>query len=130
MKISRIQITKIKNLKIQILSDKPYLKLGRQESVQESTKNPKLKNKRTKKSLQNLVWQGICQESKILKYFQKKFYVLESLNSLPAYLRWLFLKIVTAPPPYTMEGNNPPSIYGGDQLRLSPQISKQQMRNQ
>lgn len=126
MKISRIQIRKIKNLKIQILSDKPYLQLG----CQESTKNPKLKNKRTKKSLQNLVWQGICQESKILKYFQKKFYVLESLNSLPAYLRWLFLKIVPAPPPYTMEGNNPPSIYGGDQLRLSPQISKQQMRNQ
>lgn len=130
MKISRIQIKEIKNLKIQILSDKPYLQLGCQESVQESTKNPKLKNKRTKKSLQNLVWQGICQESKILKYFQKKFYVLESPNSLPAYLRWLFLKIVTAPPPYTMEGNNPPSIYGGDQLRLSPQISKQQMRNQ
>lgn len=130
MKISRIQIKEIKNLKIQILTDKPYSQVGRQESVQESTKNPKLKNKRTKKSLHNLVWQGICQESKILKYFQKKFCVLESLNSLPAYLRWLFLKIVTAPPPYTMEGNNPPSIYGGDQLCLSPQISKQQMRNQ
>ncbi len=130
MKISRIQIRKIKNLKIQILSDRTYLKADCQESVQESTKNPKLKNKRTIKSLQNLMWQGICQESKILKYFQKKFYVLERPNSLPAYLRWLFLKIVTAPPPYTMEGNNPPSIYGGDQLRLSPQISKQQMRNQ
>jgi hypothetical protein len=130
MKISRIQIKKIKNLKIQILSDRTYLQANRQESVQESTKNPKLKNKRTIKSLQNLMRQGICQESKILKYLQKKIYVLERLNSLPAYLRWLFLKIVTAPPPYTMEGNNPPSIYGGDQLRLSPQISKQQMRNQ
>jgi hypothetical protein len=130
MKISRIQIKKIKNLKIQILSDGTYLKANRQESVQESTKNPKLKNKRTIKSLQNLMWQGIYQESKILKYLQKKFYVLERPSSLPAYLRWLFLKIVTAPPPYTMEGNNPPSIYGGDQLRLSPQISKQQMRNQ
>jgi len=130
MKISRIQIKKIKNLKIQILSDRTYLQANRQESVQESSKNPKLKNKRTIKSLQNLMWQRICQESKILKYLQKKIYVLERLNSLPAYLRWLFLKIVTAPPPYTMEGNNPPSIYGGDQLRLSPQISKQQMRNQ
>ena len=130
MKISRIQIKKIKNLKIQILSDGTYSQANRQESVQESTKNPKLKNKRTIKSLQNLMWQGICQESKILKYLQKKIYVLERLNSLPAYLRWLFLKIVTAPPPYTMEGNNPPSIYGGDQLRLSPQISKQQMKNQ
>ena len=71
MKISRIQIKKIKNLKIQILSDGTYLQDNPQESVQESTKNPKLKNKRTIKSLQNLMWQGICQEFKILKYLKK-----------------------------------------------------------
>ncbi len=130
MKISGIQIRRIKNLKIQILSHRYYLQANRQKSVQESAKNPKLENNRRIKNLQILVGQAICQESRNFKYFQKKFWILDRSHSLPAYLRWLFLKIVTAPPPYTMEGNNPPSIYGGDQLRLSPQISKQQMRNQ
>lgn len=130
MKVLEIQIRKIKNLKIQILSHGSYSQDNRQESIQESAKNPKLKNERKIKNLRSFMWQAICQESGSSKYFQKNFQVLDRSHSLPAYLRWLFLKIVTAPPPYTMEGNNPPSIYGGDQLRLSPRISKQQTRKQ
>lgn len=130
MKNSRIQIKEIKNLKIHILSGDTYLQVGRQESVQESAKNPELKNNRKIKSSSSLIWQGISQESKIFENLKKKIQVLECLSPLFTYLRWLFLRIVTPPPPYTMEGNNPPSIYGGDQLWLSPQILKQKMRNQ
>ena len=134
MKNLRIQIKnpeiQTKNPKVWILTCNAYSQANRQKSIQESAKNPKLKNGREIKNLQSLVRQGFSQESKNPKLLNKKFQVLECSDSLPAYLRWLFLRIVTAPPPYTMEGNNPPSIYGGDQLRLSPQISKQQMRNQ
>lgn len=116
MKNLRIQIKnpkiRTKNPKVWIMTCEPYLQKDRQKSIQESAKNPKLKNGREEKSPQSPERQGFSQESKNPKLFNKNFHILECSNSLPAYLRWLFLRIVTAPPPYTMEGNNPPSIYG------------------
>ena len=109
MKNPRIQI---KNPKFWILICKTYLQKDSQESTLRIRKNPKSKNERKTKSPQSLQRQGFLQESKNPKLFNKNFQVLECQNSLPTYLLWLFLRIVTAPPPYTMEGSNPPSIYG------------------
>lgn len=116
MKKSEIQIKKPRNQtkksKIWILSCNPYSQANRQKTIQETAKKPKLKNCEGIKNLQSLVGQGVLQEIKKPKLLNKNFQILEYPNSLPAYLRWLFLRIVTAPPPYTMEGSNPPSIYG------------------
>jgi hypothetical protein len=49
---------------------------------------------------------------------------LEYSNSLPAYLRWLFLRIVTAPPPYTMESINTLQVVMGVTDLSSPRILK------
>ena len=116
MKNSRIQIKnpeiQAKNPKFWILTCKSYSKKDSQESKLRIRKNPKSKKERRAKSLQSIVRQGFSQESKNSKLFNKNFQILECSNHLPAYLRWLFLRIVTPPPPYTMEGSNPPSIYG------------------
>ncbi len=110
MKNSKNQIKnpeiQTKNPKVWISTYETYLQDNRQKSVQESAKNPKLKNGRELKNLPSLERQGFSQESKNPKLFNKNFLVLECLSSLPAYLRWLFLRIVTAPPPYTMESIN------------------------
>ncbi len=90
----------------------------------------KFKNQKFFKSFLRPIKQGLRQVSKFPAKVQKFFQVSNCRNLLPAYLYDLYLSYKPPPPPYTMEGNNPPSIYGGDQLRLSPQISKQQMRNQ
>ena len=128
MKNLRIQIKnpeiQAKNPKIWILTCEPYLKANCQKSVQESAKNPKLKNGREVKNLQSLERQGILQESKNPKLFNKNFQVLECANSLPAYLRWLFLRIVTAPPPYTMESINTLQVVMGVTDLSSPRILK------
>lgn len=116
MKNSRIQIKnpeiQFKNPNFWILTCETYLQKDGQESKLRIRKNPKSKNGRKIKSLQSLETQWFSQESKNPKLVNRNFHILECFNSLPAYLRWLFLRIVTAPPPYTMEGNNPPSIYG------------------
>ncbi|MBU6141051.1 MAG: hypothetical protein KGP29_05825 [Proteobacteria bacterium] len=110
MKNLRIQIKnseiQTKNPKVWILTCQPYLQGNRQKSIQEFAKNPKLKNGRETKNLQNLEGQWFSQKSKNPKFFNENFQILERSNSLPAYLRWLFLRIVTAPPPYTMESVN------------------------
>ena len=100
MKTPRIQI---KNSEVRILTCKPYLQGNRQKFAQEFAKNSKLKNEREAKNLQSHGRQGFSRESKKPKLFNRNFQVLYCSNSLPAYLRWLFLRIVTAPPPYTME---------------------------
>jgi hypothetical protein len=124
MKNSRIQIRnpeiQTKNPKVWILTHDTYLQANRQKSIQESAKNPKLKNGRKEKNLQLLEGQRFSQESKNPKLFNKNFQVLERSNSLPAYLRWLFLRIVTAPPPYTMESiNTLQVVMGGDRFVIS-----------
>ncbi len=101
-----------KNPKFWILTCKPYSQKDCQESKLRIRKNPKSKKGRRAKTLQSLQRQGFSQESKNPKLFNNNFQILESVVPLPDYLRWLFLRIVTPPPPYTMEGNNPPSIYG------------------
>jgi hypothetical protein len=107
MKNSRIQIRKPRNQnkksEFWFLSYKPYSQANRQKTIQEIVKKPNLKNWKGIKNLQSLVGQRVSQETKKPKLFNKNFQVLECSNSLPAYLRWLFLRIVTAPPPYTME---------------------------
>ena len=116
MKIPRIKLKnpeiQTKNPKFWILTYEPHSQKDSQESKLRIRKNPKSKKERRAKSLQSLVRQGFSRESKNPKLFNKNFQILECSNPLPAYLRWLFLRIVTPPPPYTMEGNNPPSIYG------------------
>ena len=89
----------LKKSKIQILSCKTYLRAGLQESSQESAKNPKLKNDGRIKTSQSLVGQGICQESRNPKSFQKNLPILESVNALLAYVGNSFFKNPTAPPP-------------------------------
>ena len=110
MKNPRIQIRKPRNQnkksEFWFLSCKPYSQANFQKIIQEIAKKPNLKNWKGIKNLQSLVGQRVSQETKKPKLFNKKFQVLECFNSLPAYLRWLFLRIVTAPPPYTMESVN------------------------
>ena len=107
MKNSIIQIRKPRNQnqksEFWFLSCKPYSQANFQKTIQEIAKKPNLKNWKGIKNLQSLVGQRVSQETKKPKLFNKKFQVLGCSNSLPAYLRWLFLRIVTAPPPYTME---------------------------
>ena len=128
MKNLRIQIKnpeiQTKNPKVWILTCNAYSQANRQKSIQESAKNPKLKNGREIKNLQSLVRQGFSQESKNPKLLNKKFQVLECSDSLPAYLRWLFLRIVTAPPPYTMESVNTLQVVMGVTDLSSPRILK------
>ncbi len=80
--------------------------------AQVSAKFPKLENWKNIKNLQTLVKQALNEVSKFSKKFQKKFQVFISTNLLPSYLWSFFSSLEPAPPPYTMEGNNPPSIYG------------------
>lgn len=110
MKNSRIKIKKPRNQnkksEFWFLSCKPYLQANFQKIIQEIAKKSNLKNWQAIKNLQSLVAQRVSQETKKPKFFNKNFQILECSNSLPAYLRWLFLRIVTAPPPYTMESVN------------------------
>ncbi len=96
--------------------------------TQVSNKFLKINNQKIFKSSSKPIKQGLRQVSKFPTKVQKKFQVSNRRNLLSAYLYDLYLSYKPPPPPYTMEGNNPPSIYGGDQLRLSPRISKQQTR--
>lgn len=98
--------------------------------TQVSSKFPKIKSKKFFNFLSGLEKQGLRQVSRFLEKGRKNFQVFNCLNLGSAYLYDLYLSFKPPPPPYTMEGNNPPSIYGGDQLWLSPQILKQKMRNQ
>ena len=124
MKNSRIQIKKPRNQNKKsgfwLLRYKPYSQANCQKIIQEIAKKPNLKNWKGIKNLQSLAAQRVLQEIKKPKLFNKKFQVLEFLNSLPAYLRWLFLRIVTAPPPYTMESiNTLQVVMGGDRFVIS-----------
>lgn len=121
MKNSRIQI---KKSEFWFLSCKPYSQDSRQKIIQEITKKPNLKNWKGIKNLQSLVGQGVAQETRKPKFLQKNFQVLEYSNSLPDYLRWLFLRIVTAPPPYTMESINTLQVVMGVTDLSSPRILK------
>ena len=124
MKNPRIQIKKPGNQNKKsgfwFLSCKPYSQANFQKTIQEIAKKPNLKNWKGIKNLQSLVGQRVSQETKKPKLFNKKFQVLECSNSLPAYIRWLFLRIVTAPPPYTMESiNTLQVVMGGDRFVIS-----------
>ena len=128
MKNPRIQIKKPGNQNKKsgfwFLSCEPYSKANCQKIIQEITKKPNLKNWQGIKNLQSLVGQGVSQETRKPKFLQKNFQVLEYSNSLPAYLRWLFLRIVTAPPPYTMESINTLQVVMGVTDLSSPRILK------
>ena len=128
MKNPRIQIRKPRNQnkksEFWFLSCKPYSQANFQKTIQEIAKKPNLKNWKGIKNLQSLVGQGIIQETRKPKFLQKNFQVLEYSNSLPAYLRWLFLRIVTAPPPYTMESINTLQVVMGVTDLSSPRILK------
>ena len=111
------------------LSKKNYSRLLHSNTAQDSSRFLKIAKVITL-HCDRLLRNTLGQDGKLLKNDSEKFQVCNLANLIPSYLRHFFLRLEPAPPPYTMEGSNPPSIYGGDQLRLSPQISKQQMRNQ
>ncbi len=95
-----------KNPRVWILKCAPYSQNHYQEFAQESAEFLNFKNYDNKKNLSSFVREWICQESRNPKLFKRKIQVLYLTKTLFSYLRWLFLRIVTAPPPYTMESIN------------------------
>lgn len=103
MKNSRNQIKKPRNQtkksEFWFLSCNPYSQANSQETNQETAKKPKLKNWQQTKNPQSLVAEGISQETRKPKSFQKKSSILVSGKQLFYYARRLFSKKPTAPPP-------------------------------
>lgn len=103
MKNSRNQIKKPRNQtkksEFCFLSCNPYSQTNCQETTQETAKKPKLKNWQQTKNPQSLVAEGISQETRKPKSFQKNSSILMSGKQLFYYARGLFSKKPTAPPP-------------------------------
>ncbi len=103
MKNSRNQIKKPRNQtkksEFWFLSCNPYSQANSQETKQETAKKPKLKNWQQTKNPQSLVGQGISQETRKPKSFQKNSSILVSGKRLFYCARGLFSKKPTAPPP-------------------------------
>jgi hypothetical protein len=103
MKNPRNQIKKPRNQtkksEFWFLSCNPYSQANSQETNQETAKKPKLKNWQQTKNLQSLVGQGISQETRKPKSFQKNSSILVSGKQLFYCARRLFSKKPTAPPP-------------------------------
>ena len=134
MKNPRIQIKnpeiQTKNPKVWILTCEPYLQKNRQKSIQESNKNPKLKNFSRRKNPQSLVAEGISQESKNPKYLRKFSQILESAKSIAVCLHRSFPRIQPHPPPLH-GGYEIPSMDGMEVpfLRLTNLNFYQQQKN-
>ncbi len=115
MKNPRNQIKKPRNQtkksKFCFLSCNPYSQANCQETNQETAKKPKLKNWQQTKNPQSLVGQGILQETRKPKSFQKNSSILVSGKQLFYCARGLFSKKPTAPPPLH-GGYEIPSMYG------------------
>ncbi len=103
MKNPRNQIKKPRNQtkksEFWFLSCNPYSQANYQETNQETAKKPKLKNWQQTKNPQSLVGQGISQETRKPKSFQKNSSILVSGKQLFYCARGLFSKKPTAPPP-------------------------------
>ncbi len=103
MKNPRNQIKKPRNQtkksEFWFLSCNPYSQGNSQETNQETAKKPELKNWHQTKTPQSLVGQGIPQETRKPKSFQKNLSILVSGKRLFYCARRLFSKKPTAPPP-------------------------------
>ena len=103
MKNPRNQIKKPRNQtkksEFWFLGRNPYSQANCQETNQETAKKPKLKNWHQTKNPQSLVGQGISQETRKPKSFQKNLSILMSGKRLFYCARRLFSKKPTAPPP-------------------------------
>lgn len=134
MKNPRIQTKnpeiQAKNPKVWILTCESYLEKDCQKSIQESNKNPKLKNFSRRKSSQSIVTEGIPQESKNPKSIRKFSQILESAKPIAVCLHRPFPRIQPHPPPLH-GGYEIPSMDGMEVpfLRLTNLNFYQQQKN-